>query len=107
MSGSTNEQHPLAEVFGYPITNFTENAKRNRRNKLCPFHNRVPNCTKDKANNPLGVCRIFHDSCTVVTCPIRFRENWLITEGASRFFFGKEASWTSISEVNLTDGDGK
>jgi len=107
MNELTKEQNPLAEVFGYPITNFTENAKRHRRNKLCPFHNRVPNCTKDKANDPLGVCSIVNDNCVVITCPIRFRENWVITEGASKFFFGKEAAWTSISEVNLADRDGK
>jgi hypothetical protein len=107
MSEVINNQHPLAEVFGYPITNFTENAKRNRRNRLCPFHNRVPNCTKDKANDPLGVCSIYNENSAVITCPIRFREDWIITEGAANFFFGKNATWTSISEVNLTDRSGK
>ncbi len=48
-------KQPLAEVFGYPISNHSAEAKRCRDNALCPFGNKVPNCTKDKANNPLGV----------------------------------------------------
>lgn len=48
-------KQPLAEVFGFPINNMSAAADRNRRDRLCPFNNRVPNCTKDKANDPLAV----------------------------------------------------
>jgi len=99
--------NPLAEVFGFPISNFTKEAKRYRRNKLCPFNNRVPSCTKDKAKNPLGVCSIFHDGAPVITCPVRFREGWLIAENAADFFFRENTLWTSVAEVNLTDKYGK
>jgi RNA polymerase sigma-70 factor (ECF subfamily) len=37
----------LAEVFGFPIDNESERAKRYRDNKLCPFNNIVSNCTND------------------------------------------------------------
>ena len=47
--------HPLAEVFGFPPDNHTAESKRYRENRLCPYNNRVPNCTKDKAEDPLGV----------------------------------------------------
>lgn len=100
-------KHPLAEVFGYPISNFTKEAKRFRHNKLCPFNNRVPSCTKDKAKNPLGVCSIFHDDNPVITCPVRFREGWIIAENAADFFFEEGTLWTSVAEVNLTDKKGK
>jgi len=99
--------HPLAEVFGFPITNFTKEAKRFRRNKLCPFNNKVPSCTKDKAKNPLGVCSIFDDGKPVITCPVRFRQSWVIAEKAAQFCFEEGASWTSIAEVRLTDKSGK
>ncbi len=102
-----NTEHPLAEVFGYSITDFSNKAQRHRRNKLCPFNNKVPNCTKDKANAPLGVCSIYHNSNIVITCPVRFREDWLVTEESSNFFFPPNTSWTSISEVNLDDANGK
>jgi len=99
--------HPLAEVFGFPISNFTKEAERFRRNKLCPFNNRVPSCTKDKAKNPLGVCSIFHNDTPVITCPVRFRERWIVAENAADFFFEKGTHWTSVAEVNLTDKNGK
>ena len=98
--------NPLAEVFGFPIDNRSSDAERYRKSKLCPFNNKVPSCTKDKANAPLGVCSIFEDLKTVITCPVRFRENWLIAEDAAQFFFEPDVSWTSIAEVRLSDRDG-
>lgn len=98
---------PLAEVFGFPIENMSEAANRHRTNKLCPFNNKVPNCTKDKANDPLGVCSIFEAKTTAITCPIRFRENWIIADDAADFFFPRKANWTSLTEVKLKDKYGK
>jgi len=98
--------HPLGEVFGFPADDMSDNAVRHRKNRLCPFNNRIPNCTKDKAQAPLGVCSIFHEDEIVVTCPIRFRQNWIIAEDAARFFFGPDTHWTSLSEVRLKDAEG-
>lgn len=99
--------HPLAEVFGFPVDNLSEEATRYRNNRLCPFANNVPNCTKDKADNPLGVCSIFHDQQVVITCPIRFREGWLIAEDAARFLFPENVPWTTLAEVRLKDKHAK
>ncbi len=41
-------KQPLAEVFGYPIDNFSQAAERHRRLHLCPFNNKVPNCELHK-----------------------------------------------------------
>lgn len=98
---------PLAEVFGFPIDNVGKEATRHRRNRLCPFPNKVPNCTKDKADDPLGVCSVFHDEEVVVTCSVRLRERWLIAEDAATFLFPEGAQWTSLTEVRLNDGHGK
>lgn len=95
--------HPLAEVFGFPWNYHSAVATRHRTNRLCPFNNKVPNCTKDKANDPLGTCSVFHDGKTVITCPIRFRQDWAIATDAARFFFRPNASWTSLTEVRLRD----
>jgi hypothetical protein len=100
-------KQPLGEVFGHQIDDFSKKAQRYRRNKLCPFNNKVPNCTKDKANDPLGVCSVMHGDERVITCPIRFREDWLIAEDAASFFFSKDANWTSLTEVRLKDYYGK
>jgi hypothetical protein len=102
-----NIGQPLAEVFGHLTTDDTEKANRYRSHRLCPFNNKVPNCTKDKAKDPLGVCSIDHENHPVITCPIRFRENWLITDDAASFFFPKDANWSSLTEVRLNDSQGK
>jgi len=54
----------------------------------------------------LGVCSIFDEGHPIITCPVRFREDWLIAEDAAKFFFETDASWTSIAEVRLVDKDG-
>jgi hypothetical protein len=100
-------KQPLAEVFGFLTTDQSEKAVRFRTHRLCPFNNKVPNCTKDKAKNPLGVCSIFHENQSVITCPIRFRENWIIADDAAAFFFDETARWSSLTEVRLNDSQGK
>src|SRR5947209_8663652 len=100
-------KHPLAEVFGFPTDNFSFDAERYRKNKLCPFNNKVPSCTKDKAENPLGVCSVYDGNRIAVTCPVRFRENWLIVEDAATFFFPPDTLWTSLTEVRMNDKHGR
>ncbi len=98
---------PLAEVFGHVPSDFSAKAERYRLRKLCPFNNKIPNCTKDKAKDPLGVCSVYNGIHPVITCPVRFREDWLITDDAADFFFPQGGSWTSLTEVRLVDSYGK
>ena len=99
--------HPLAEVFGFPPTNLSTTAERFRKNKLCPYNNKVPSCTKDKAKDPLGVCSIYDGDQLAITCPIRFRQDWLIVEEAANFLFPEDTEWTSLQEIRLNDAQGK
>lgn len=103
----TKHIQPLAEVFGHLVDDQSPKAIRYRSSRLCPFNNKVPNCTKDKAKNPLGVCSVFHDGIPAITCPIRFREEWLITDDAASFFFGDGTAWSSLTEVRLNDANEK
>ncbi|MDA3904831.1 MAG: NotI family restriction endonuclease [Bacteroidales bacterium] len=107
MTKTNSNNSPLAEVFGFPLENDSTKAQRYRNQKLCPFNNKVPNCTKDKANNPLGVCSVKHGNTSVITCPTRFREDWIIVENAAQFAFGSKTKWTSISETKLVDKNGQ
>ncbi|MFA7171847.1 MAG: NotI family restriction endonuclease [Kiritimatiellia bacterium] len=107
MMNTNKSTHPLAEVFGHSPKDFSPKALRYRKNKLCPFNNRVPSCTKDKARDPLGVCSVLYKDNPVITCPVRFREQWLIADDAADFFFGADATWTSLTEVRLSDFYGK
>jgi hypothetical protein len=106
MSTVTTQKHPLAEVFGFPTSANGTDAKRHRSKRLCPFNNKVPNCTKDKAQDPLGVCSVVHGKDIAVTCPVRFRQDWLIADHAADFFFPPGTNWTTLTEVRLKDADG-
>ena len=100
-------QQPMAEVFGFTINDAHAEAVRHRQHRLCPFNNKVPNCTKDKAENPLGVCSVYHGDAITITCPIRFRQDWLIASDAAEFFFPPGTAWTSLTEIQLDDAYGK
>ena len=100
------QKHPLAEVFGFPPAANDAAATRHRTKRLCPFNNKVPNCTKDKAQDPLGVCSVIHGKEIAVTCPVRFRQDWLIADHAADFFFPPGTNWTTLTEVRLKDADG-
>jgi hypothetical protein len=99
---------PLSEVFGFPLDAISDEAARHRSDRLCPFNNGSANCTKDKAENPLGTCSVTDPkrAIRVVTCPSRFRQNWRIASDAAAFFFPPGATWTTVSEIRLEDARG-
>jgi hypothetical protein len=99
--------HPLAEIFGFRFDDQTPEAIQHRKERLCPFHNGVANCTKVSKTNPLGVCSLFESDNPAIICPIRFREDWLIARDAAEFFFPPKAKWTWLREVRLSDAEGK
>lgn len=99
--------NPLCEVFGFPITNTGKKATHFRKSRLCPYYNISANCTKDKARNPLGVCSIFDGEDTTITCPVRFRQDWLIAADTAEYFFDHGTLWTTLPEIRLNDAHGK
>lgn len=101
-----DQKHPLVEVFGFSVTDMSPTAIRHRKNRLCPFNNKIPNCTKDKAQAPLGVCSVVHNQEIVITCPIRFRQSWMVVDHAADFFFRPNVNWTTLTEVRLKDAEG-
>ena len=107
MNMTTHHDNPLTEIFGFPVENVSERARYYRENRLCPFNNRCPNCTKDKADDPLGVCSVNNGGLKVITCPSRFREDWLILKNAADFVWKKGTKWTSLPEIKLLDADGQ
>jgi hypothetical protein len=58
--------------------------------------------------DPLGVCSLYdRDGEPTVVCPVRFKEDWLITTHAAAFFFPSNDQWTAMPEIRLTDVNGK
>lgn len=107
MLNQKQPKHPLAEVFGFSASDMSAAANRHRTKRLCPFNNKVPNCTKDKAKNPLGVCSVNEGDEIAITCPIRFRQDWIIADDAAEFIFPPNTTWTTLTEVRLLDRDKK
>lgn len=108
---SSQPPYPLAEVFGYPPDNQSAEAQKVRAQRWCPFNN--PSgayCTKDKRADPLGVCSVQHGGGPVITCPVRFREDYQIISDAADFFFPDRPATSQpqmLSEVPLVDRQGK
>ena len=98
--------HPLCEVFGYPYNDFSEEAKKHRSQKLCPYNNRIPQCTKSSKTNPIGVCTMWYQEEETVICPVRFRQNWRILKDAASFLLPEVTSWSWVSEAYLRDAYG-
>jgi hypothetical protein len=96
-------KQPLVEIFGFPIENMSRKAERYRKLCLCPFNNKVPNCTKDKLRNPLGACTIDEEGKATIVCPVRLHQDWLILEDAARVFFPTSGQCTSLTNVKLFD----
>jgi Restriction endonuclease NotI len=108
---TTSLKYPLAEVFGYPPENQSATAQNVRAHRWCPFNNPSgADCTKDKRDDPLGVCSIVQRDAPVITCPVRFREDYKILDDAAAFFFpnaAPERPPRMLSEVSLPDKNGK
>lgn len=98
---------PLCEVFGFPIDNFSYQAVHHRQNKLCPFNNKVPQCTKDKTNSPLGVCSMKENGRPIIICPVRFRQEWRVVSDSEKFLLPNAINRAFVSEARLQDKDGQ
>jgi hypothetical protein len=89
MSKFDSTVFPLAEVFGFPTTNETAEAKHHRQEKKCPFLG--GDCIKYKESNS-GVCSTYlRSGGLMITCPQRFEEDNLIFNDSIDFIFGGDA----------------
>ncbi|MGH2501150.1 MAG: NotI family restriction endonuclease, partial [Ktedonobacterales bacterium] len=95
------------KYLGFPWTNFPQRPSGIAAESSARTTTGVPNCTKDKAENPLGVCSVIEQDHAVVTCPIRFRQDWRIADDAADFFFASDVKWTSLTEIRLNDRHGR
>lgn len=101
------DKQPLGEVFGYPVDDMSKEAKLARKKKLCPFKGQGGKCTKVSKTEPLGVCSIHEKGALSITCPVRFREDDLITQEAAKFFFDEHARYAQLPEIRLAGENGR
>jgi hypothetical protein len=50
---------------------------------------------------------VYEGDHAVITCPVRFRQNWIIATDAASFFFPAGRRCTSLTEVRLEDKHGR
>lgn len=94
-------EHIPIEIFGYPHTNNSEDAKWARNNFFCPFIN--DKCKKQTRmlNHPLGVCSVLHDGNVHIICPYRFYfDNLHLLKKVAKQF---GVDFALVSEVRMKD----
>lgn len=97
--------HILFEVFGYPSVDLSEKAEEARKKHLCPFKvsaGHSEKCTKDKANDPLGVCTLEWAGKPITVCPYRFLEIPNLLGTIAHELLGT-ADFQSLPEIPLKD----
>ncbi len=108
-------RQPLCEVFGYSVNNHSPEAIFHRVQKLCPYNNIVPQCTKTSVEDPLGVCSVYEHDAPIIICPVRFRQEILsdcrpgetIYSYASKFLLPGAKQWDYVTEAKLIDAEGR
>lgn len=96
-----------AEIFGYPITDHSQETQNTCERRWCPFVNRPCNKKSRLIDFPFGVCSAEHHGEIHTICPRRFEERGTI-EGIPRVledialhYFGDFNNTIAFSEVRL------
>ncbi len=91
----------ISEVFGFGITNQSEEAWASRRARRCPFRN-AP-CTKSSKADPIGICSLSDGGEAATLCPVRFVERDIIFKDAARLAFGENIRIGVFPEVRILE----
>ncbi len=84
----------LAEIFGYPLRNTTEEACAARRQYACPFTGKTCSKQSQRLTYPFGVCSVERHGVVGAVCPQRFEEpnpetgNPRVLEDIAQHYFG-------------------
>jgi hypothetical protein len=97
----------LAEVFGFPIGNRSNEVETMRRRYWCPFTD--SRCTKQSRllDYPFGVCSVRHHGSICAVCPRRFEQRGSLSgtpkvlEDLARHYFGSINNVVAFPEVGL------
>lgn len=95
----------ISEIFGYGVEDLSEEARKTRAGKHCPF--RDSPCTKSSKTDPIGICSLSDGDEAASLCPVRFIENDRIFNDAARIAFGEGASFGIFPEVRILKIEGE
>lgn len=89
----------IAEVFGHSIYDNSDMARKDQKNKFCPF--RRKKCNKSSKKDPLGVCSITDGEQMTSVCPARFLQDNRIFLDAAKIAFGEGVSFVPVPEIKI------
>lgn len=97
----------LAEIFGFPINNRSDEAEEARQRHWCPFTD--SRCVKQSRllDYPFGVCSVRHQGHICAVCPRRFDQRGAlpgtpkVLEELARHYFGTINNVVAFQEVGL------
>ncbi len=93
-------KHP-AEVFGHPIEEDSEEARRDRKRHWCPFVNERCDKKSRLLRYPMGVCSVRYGNDVIALSPSRFREDDIVFRNIADHYFGACSNIVILKEVNL------
>jgi hypothetical protein len=95
-------QRGLAEVFGHPVDDDSEQARLDRRERRCPFLGQT--CWKQSRliDYPFGVCSVDYNGETIATCPGRFRQDEKVFKDIADHYFGTRHNLIPFPEVSAS-----
>jgi hypothetical protein len=89
----------ISEIFGHGISDHSEAAWADRREKRCRFRNGP--CNKSSKTDPIGICSVSDGIEAASLCPVRFLEDGRIFRDAARIAFGAAASFAVFPEIRI------
>jgi len=92
-----------SEIFGFPYSCTTAQAKESRAKHWCPFVDKV--CYKQSRliNYPFGVCTAHANGQEIALCPRRFLDGHTVFTDIAQHYFKTTSDILVFSEVGLSD----
>ncbi|MEW6586697.1 MAG: NotI family restriction endonuclease [Nitrospirota bacterium] len=104
---TTHRGNRPAEIFGYHFSDISIEAAQARKNRWCPFIERLCSKRSRLIDYPFGVCTAEHGGDYYTVCPHRFEEKGtteglpLVLENIAIHYFGDLTNLLLFSEVRL------
>jgi len=89
----------VAEIFGYSVNDQSTAAWKARNARHCRFRNSA--CTKDKKDDPLGICSLTDGVAAAAICPVRYLDGDRLFSDAAKLAFGEGVQFGVFPEIRI------
>lgn len=84
----------MAEKYGYPVKDISQETQSFRERKTCPFTER--SCSKKRGG---GICSLTDGNTYPIVCPERFKQNSVMYDAIAKQAFGGPSNYAVLSEI--------